>query len=73
MAGRDADAEASDAEASAGEPLAPPMAATPLSESARPAAVPGMILGKGTLSATRQLPEPGHVGSTSSSAALRLH
>ena len=66
MAGSDADAEASDADASAGEPFAP--AATPLSESARPvAAAAAASLGNGTVSETRQLPEPSHAGCSSSS------
>ena len=75
MAGSDAEAEASDVEAS-GEPLRPPPlppTGTPLSERARPAAAaPGIAVGKGAESDTRQLPEPSHVGSSSRAAAPRL-
>ena len=82
MAGSDADTEASEAEYPGGESLRPPPllspAATPLSESAlcpaAAAAAAGVALGKGTVSDTRQLPEPSHAGSTLAALSrLRVH
>ena len=75
MAGNDAEADKSEAEAAGGEPVSPPdllsPAAMPLSDSALcPAAAVlataavGIALGKGTVSDTRQLPDPVHAGSS---------
>ncbi len=79
MAGSDAEADKSEAEAAGGELVRPPEplkpAAMPLSESALcPAAAAGVALGKGTVSDTRQLPDPVHAGSSLAALSrLQVH
>ncbi len=72
MAGSEAEADRSEADAAGGELVRPSEllkpAAMPLSESAlcpvAVAAAVGEALGKGTVSDTRQLPDPVHAGSS---------